>query len=247
MSTSDLNTPQQTQPSSHGTEDQVPEKKENAFLNILINVVAPWLILSKLSRPEMLGQFWSLILALAMPISYGVYDFIVRKKYNVFSIIGFVSTLMTGAIGLAKLDRNWMIVKETAVPLVFGMLTYFSRNTTWAIVPAFLGQALDLPKIKEAFIQNQKEDKYDYFIGFATMSLSLSFLLSAILNFGLAAYILEGEPGTVKFNESLGNMTGLSFPVIVGPMMIVMGLIFVRMFKILKEHAGLEVEEFIKK
>lgn len=225
---------------------QPKEKKENAFLNIMINVVAPWLILSKLSKPEMLGEFWSLIVALAMPISYGLYDFITRKKYNVFSIIGFASTLLTGVIGLMKLDRNWMIAKETAVPLLFGVLTVVSKRTSWAIVPAFLGQALDLEQIEEAFAKKEKHDMYDYFINFATYSLAGSFLLSAALNFFLAIYILEGEPGTSQFNESLGKMTGLSFPVIVAPMMLVMGFIFYRIFQILKEHAGLDMEDVIK-
>lgn len=232
------------------TETKTPiksEKKENALINIAINVIAPWLILSKLSKPEMLGEFWSLILALAMPISYGLYDFFTRKKYNVFSIIGFASTLLTGVIGLAKLDRNWMIAKETAVPLLFGLLTIVSKKTSWAIVPAFLGQALDLDQIKETFKNKGKESMYDYFINFSTYSLAGSFLLSAFLNFALAVYILEGEPGTVQFNESLGKMTGLSFPVIVAPMMFVMGFIFYRIFNILKEHAGLDIEDVIKK
>lgn len=222
------------------------EKKENAFLNIAINVIAPWLILSKLSKPEMLGPFWSLIVALAMPVSYGIYDFATRKKYNVFSIIGFASTLLTGVIGLMQLNRNWMVAKETAVPLLFGILTVTSKNTSWAIVPAFLGQALDLEQIEDAFKKQEKHQMYDYFINFSTYSLAGSFLLSAILNFILAIWVLKGEPGSPEFNESLGQMTGLSFPVIVAPMMLVMGFIFYRIFNILKEHAGLDMEDVIK-
>ncbi|MGB0452183.1 MAG: VC0807 family protein [Bacteriovoracaceae bacterium] len=238
----DSTTPQSIQkPNASG------EKKESAFLNILLNVIAPMLILTKLSKPEALGPVYSLILAISLPISYGLYDYITRKKMNIFSIIGLVSTLLTGVIGLMQLNRNWLIVKETAVPGLFAVITLIGKNKKWAIVPTFLGQALDLDKIKQGFVENQKEEDYTKFIDFTTFSLAGSFVLSAVLNFILAYIILEGEPGSQLFNESIGKMTGLSFPVIVLPMMVVMGFVFMKMFKMIKDHAGLEIEDVIKK
>ena len=39
--------------------------------------------------------------------------------------------------------------------------------------------------------------------------MAFSFLVSAILNFGLARYIVKSQPGTEEFAAELGKMTGL--------------------------------------
>ncbi|MCO4795367.1 MAG: hypothetical protein KC493_16730, partial [Bacteriovoracaceae bacterium] len=73
-----------------------------------------------------------------------------------------------------------------------------------------------------------------------------TFFLSALLNFVLAVYVLQGEPGSTEFNESLGKMTLLSFPVITVPMMVmVMGIIYF-LINSIKRNTDLELEEVIK-
>ena len=50
-------------------------KQNNLLLELLFNIAAPSLILMKLSGPEYLGTVGALIVALAFPIGYGIYDF----------------------------------------------------------------------------------------------------------------------------------------------------------------------------
>jgi hypothetical protein len=58
--------------------------------------------------------------------------------------------------------------------------------------------------------------------------------------------ILTAEPGTVAFNEQLGKMTALSFPVIALPAMaVMMGNIFY-LFRGIKKLTGLELENIVK-
>ena len=70
-------------------------KPENFLLNLICNVALPTLVLTKFSTERWLGPVWGLVVALAFPISYGLYDFAVRKKANTLSILGFVSVLLS--------------------------------------------------------------------------------------------------------------------------------------------------------
>ena len=41
-----------------------------------------------------------LAIAVLFPVAYGTYDFVRRKKWNFLSILGAISALFTGGIGL---------------------------------------------------------------------------------------------------------------------------------------------------
>jgi L-amino acid N-acyltransferase YncA len=73
--------------------------------------------------------------------------------------------------------------------------------------------------------------------------LAASFLLSSILNFFLAVFILKSPPGTAEFNAELGKMTALSYPVIVIPSMVVLGLALWKLLSGIKALTGLQLEE----
>ncbi len=227
-------------------EVKLPEKKESGFLNLIINVVIPSAILMKLSGPEQLGQVKSLVLALAFPIGYGVWDYIDKKKLNFVSALGLVSVLLTGGIGLLKLDRNWMIIKEAAIPAIIGLVVLGSQKTKYPLVRTFFTQIFDLEKIDSEFEKIGRKDLFEKKISMAGVWLSMTFFLSSVLNYILAERILVGEPGSVEFNESLGEMTALSFPVISIPMVVILGFIFYHLISVIKEYTGMGLEEIVK-
>jgi hypothetical protein len=227
-------------------EDNKKESKEYPLLNILLNVVIPSIIMTKFSTEKYLGEVWGLVIALGFPLGYGLLDYIKRKKMNFFSGLGLFSVLMTGGIGLFKLDRQWMIVKETAVPALMGIAVIISSIINKPFVKMFLGQIMDLKKITEAFTDKGQDNAFESKLVFSNYYLAGTFFLSAILNYILAVMILKGEPGTVEFNQSLGRMTLLSFPVITVPMMImVMGIIYF-LINTIKKHTDLDIEDVIK-
>ena len=222
------------------------QKKENPLVNIGVNVIIPSVIMTKFSNAEYLGPVWGLIVALAFPIGYGLWDFISKGKTNFFSLLGLFSVLMTGGIGLMKLDKTWMIVKETAIPAIMGIGVLISAMLGKPLVRLFLDQIMDLPKVDEAFKKHGHDQLFEKNMKLSNTFLAGTFFLSAILNFILAIYILEGETGSEKFNESLGKMTLLSFPVITVPMMVmVMGIIFF-LINSIKRNTDLELEDVIK-
>lgn len=223
-----------------------PEKKENPFINLAVNVIIPSVILTKFSSDAHLGQFWGLIIALLFPISYGVYDFIKRSKLNFFSGLGLFSVLMTGGIGLFKLDKDWMVIKETAIPLVMGLIVIGSQFFGIPLVRGFLSQVLDIDKIDESFKKSGHAELFENKLKVSSFLLGGTFFISAFLNYILAIKILVGEPGSVEFNESLGKMTALSFPVISIPMVIMVGMIMFYLFSSVKKFTYLDIESVLK-
>lgn len=128
---------------------------------------------------------------------------------------------MTGGIGLLELPPQAVAIKEAGVPLVLGLVVAGSILTGKSLVTAFLGQALPLDEI-EATLDQTQSTSYDRLLRIFSRGFAASFLLSAILNYVLAKVIVTAESGTEEFTAQLGKMTGLSFPVIALPMMIVM-------------------------
>jgi hypothetical protein len=222
------------------------QKKENPIINIGVNVIIPSVIMTKFSNADYLGPVWGLVVALAFPISYGLWDFVSKGKTNFFSLLGLFSVLMTGGIGLMRLDKTWMVVKETAIPAVMGIGVLVSAMMGKPLVRLFLDQIMDIPKIDEAFKSKGHDQLFEKNMKLSNTLLAGTFFLSAVLNFVLAVYILEGETGSEQFNESLGKMTLLSFPVITVPMMaMVMGIIFF-LINSIKRNTDLELEDVIK-
>jgi hypothetical protein len=235
-----------TEQTESKAEETQKEKKENALVNLSVNIVIPTVIMMKFSRPEYLGQIYGLIIALAFPIVYGLYDLYNRSKVNFFSLLGLFSILITGGIGLLELNKKWMIVKETAIPFIMGMAIIISQKTKMPLVRTFLNQMIELDKVAEAFREKGVIEKFEKNLNLSSYLLAITFFISAVLNFVLATMILKGQPGSTEFVESLGKMTLYSFPVITVPMMIMLVLILYILIKGIKDNTSLEVESIFR-
>ncbi len=201
-----------------------PAPQENMLVNLLINVAAPSIILSKFSGEHSLGPTWGLIVALAFPIGYGIWDFIRRRKVNFFSAIGVFSTFLTGGMTLLKLPPEYVAIKEASIPLMFGLATLGSLYTPFPLVRTFLynEKVLQVERVNDALMRYGTQQAFERTLVVASWMLAGSFFLSAVLNYGLAKYLLVSAPGTEAYNAELGKMTALSFPVITIPSMVVL-------------------------
>lgn len=222
-------------------------KRENLLLNLVCNIAIPTVVLMKLSDENRLGPNGGMLLALIFPLGYGVYDLVQRKKTNVFSIVGICSVLMTGALNHLKVDGFWFAVKEGAVPLLFGVAVLVSMRTKRPLVHELLWNdtVIDTAKVDAALVERGHRSAFDRLLSNASIGLALSFLLSAVLNFGLARYLLKSPVGTPEFNAELGRMNFLSWPVIVLPSTVVTMVIFYRLMTGLTRLTGLEFDEIL--
>lgn len=228
-------------------------KQENAFLNILFNIVLPVFILNRLTKH--LGPGGALILALAFPLAYGAYDLVKRKKTNAMSILGLLNVGVTGGLAFLGLTGFWFAVKEAAFPSIVGLFVLGSAFTKKPFIETlFLNPAMmKVDLLEERLKENGKQTEFHAHMRKATMWLAGSFAFSAILNFLLARRIfLEMDPAltpderSVLLNDQIAQMTSYSMVVIMVPSMIFLMGIFWYLLKGIKENSGLSAEELLQ-
>lgn len=236
--------------SKHQTPEKTrPEKQESLLLNLLCNIILPTLILTKLSGDNYLGIKWAIIIALAFPLIYGLNDFLTRGKLNFFSGLGVVSVSLTGGISLLEMDAIYIAIKEASIPGILGLATLVSLKTSQPLIRTLIlnDSLFDVEKITVALTNNNCQAQFEKLLLNASFILAASFFLSSLLNYILAVVILTAEPGTVAFNEQLGKMTALSFPVIALPAMIVMMGNLFYLFRGISKLTGIDLEDIIKR
>ncbi len=223
-------------------------KDENPLLNLLFNVVIPAIILIKLGKKDYLGPIWGLVAALSFPVIYGVYDGIYRKKFNFISALGFFSILLTGGIGLLKINKDWIPIKEASVPALIGIVVLASLFFKSDFVKKLLFQEkiFEVENISQQIEAQNKQESFNKLFKQITLIFAASFFLSSVLNYALAKWIIVSETGTEAFTEELGKMTALSYPVIVLPSMIIMFFALWWLIHGLKKLTGWELKHILK-
>jgi len=228
---------------SQSKEEALKEQQKSSLLNFLINILIPTVVLMKFSGPEHLGQKLGFFIAVSIPLAYGLSDFFAQKKANVFSVIGFVSILLTGGIGLLHIDVKWLAVKEAAIPFILGCVVIASALRGKPLIKLLLDQILNHDKIMPILERDKKEAEFQQVLVASTYLFASSFFLSSLLNYLLTKHLVVSQTGSEAFNEELGKLTLLSYPIIVIPSMIVMLLSFWYIVHHLKKLTQLTAEE----
>lgn len=220
-------------------------KRENLWLNLACNAILPGILLTKLSKDHVLGPVWGLVVSLMLPLGYGVYDLVSRRKWNVLSILGFVSILTTGVLGLMKTSPFWFAVKEAAFPIIIGLAIPLSLKTRQPLVRTMLynDQVINTEKVHQALESRGNVQAFEKLLVQASWMLSLAFTISAVLNFVLARWIITEPSGSPEFNAQLGKMNWISWPVIVLPMMAMLMFALLRLLKGVEALSGLKGED----
>lgn len=221
--------------------------KPNQLLELGITLIIPALILMKLSGPEDLGATNALMLALSFPLTWGVRDFWVRRKMNLFAALGFFSTLLTGGIGLLALDTQWLAIKEAAVPGLIGLAVLGSAYTRYPLVRTILlnPAIIDVARLQERLDAHGATRIFEARLLRANWFLVGTFFFSSVMNYFLATYIVVSPAGTPAFNEELGQLTLLSYPFIALPSTVMMGFVIYYLSRAAKELTGLGYTEFM--
>lgn len=240
------------------------KKQDNSLIDVLINVIIPVLILSYMSKEE--GKEWHLgptkamIIALVIPLSYGVYHFVTTKKVNLFSCVGLAAILLTGLITIYLWQNESARphvgiifgIKEAIQPLILGSLFLLTYKSKSPLFNTFLyNDALfDVPRIKKAVKEKGNENGYAKLLTKCNFLMFGSFCLSAVMNLFLSIYFFKGLSPDVKdwkveYNEIVAKITGWGFAVIGVPFMVVAGLMLWMLVKGLRGLSGLENDEIL--
>jgi intracellular septation protein A len=203
----------------------------------------------KLSGDDNLGASGGLIAALAFPLAWGLFELIRYRKFNFIALLGLVSILMTGGIGLFELDTKWLAIKEAAIPAVIGIGVLVSTFTPYPLVRALLfnPEIMDVEKIKQTLEDHESTAAFESRLMKATYLIAGSFAFSATMNYILAKWIVTSPAGTPAFNEELGQLTLYSYPMIALPSMLIMMGIFYYLWRTIHDLTGLKLEEVMAK
>lgn len=202
--------------------DTQKQQARQSMLSLILTIVIPSILLIKGNDIASFTPMQLLLLALLFPAAYAVYEKITAKQISFMPVLGFVSVLLTGGIATLQLPPKWIAIKESAIPLCIGLITFGSCFFKKPGITFILNSFLDLQTIARHLNTPKKKDQCHTIYIRATFFLSCSFFLSAFLNFVLATLIVKSTPGSAAFNEELGVLTALSYPVIAIPSMIVL-------------------------
>ena len=220
--------------------------KSSPLTELVVTIVVPALVLMQLTAT--LGAINALLLALAFPLGWGVRDLLVRRKLNVFAVLGVVSVLLTGGIGLLQLDVRWLAVKEAAIPGLIGLAVAVSALTRYPLVRVLLytPAVLDVARIDASLDEQSHRGAFDRRLRIATAMLAGSFFFSATMNYVLASWIVTSPAGSDAFNEELGRLTLMSYPAIALPSMLMMMLALLYLTRAIRQLTGLKFTDLLQ-
>lgn len=248
--------------------------QEHPLANILINVLVPVMVLGFLSKdPDLqkllgksaklwhLGPVKAIVIALALPIGYGVWYFVKTRKWNFFSGLGLVSVMLTGALTIYLWNKNGTVkphagllfaIKEAMIPLVLGFAILWSHRTANPLIRVFLynDSVFDIPKIEAKVAELGVGEGYNRLLLGATWLFALSFFLSSLLNLVLAQWFFHGFDATARdalevYNGIVAKITGWGFAVIGVPILVFLFFTLMRLLAGLRRITGLTDKELL--
>ncbi|RCW25148.1 hypothetical protein DET53_102166 [Vibrio parahaemolyticus] len=187
----------------------------------------------------------ALVVALLFPIIYGGMDLVRNKKFNFISVLGFISVLLTGGIGLLELDTRWLALKEALIPGLIGLAVLGSTFTRYPLMQKLVlnDTVLNLSLINERLKENGQSEAFERCLMSSNYLFASTFAFSSAMNYFLATWIVTSPSGTAAFNEELGKMTLYSYPMIAIPSMLMMFGIFYYIWRQVRTMTSLETEQ----
>ena len=129
------------------------------LMNILFNIVIPVMILKKVPEhwDNENAAVVALCVALSFPIGFFIFDYIKTKKSNFISILGFISVLLTGVIGIFQIPNEYLAIKEASVPFIIMIVCLVSLITPFPVVEKLVYNDAVFNK---DLINNKLEEQY---------------------------------------------------------------------------------------
>ena len=193
-----------------------------------------------------MGIKLSIIIAFALPLTYGLYDYLRTKNKNFFSILGVISVSLSGGLTLLEVDAIYIALKEASIPLIFAFAIIYTMRGDKSLLHHLMENPIivNADSILVSLKKNNQLDKYNNLLRKCTAIFAASFMLSAILNFFLAIFVLTGEPGTEQFNHQMAKMLAPIFCQCCSSYDTIINLLY--LFNKMKVFTGLKLEQIMR-
>lgn len=228
---------------------------DNPLWNLGFNVILPVIILKKgQSYFPSVSPLYILLLAVALPLFVGLWDYLAARRKNYVSILGLANTGLTGGFAIMDVEGVWFAVKEGTLPLLLGLYVLWSLKLKKNFVESFLfqPQIFNLPLIEEKAQSLGKAEVVKRITQIGTFWFSLSFFISASLNLVLGLMIfksidtaLPAEQRAQVLNDQIAEMTWMGYVVIALPLALGTGFLLWWLLKAFSKSLDLKIEELL--
>lgn len=174
-------------------------------VNVLVNIAIPVVVLLTLSTPDRLGPIPALLIAIGIPAVWGVIGLIRTRKIEASSILGVISVLATGVIGVFELSTRLFAFKEAAIPLGFAALLLVSNTTKFPIVTLLADMVQRRDKVRTEVEKLDRQPEYHQHLVRSGTIWAGIMALSGVLKFALATWLVRATAGTEAFNHQLAQ------------------------------------------
>jgi hypothetical protein len=226
--------------------------KENPLITLIANVVLPVFILNKFSSKAAIP---ALIVALSLPLGYGLWSYYRTRKVNFISVLGLVNIVVTGSFVLLHLEGMWFTLKEAAFPFLIGCFVLASSYSSDPFLKMMLFEtgALNTEDIEAHLNGTGQQGEFDQLLQRSTLFFSFTFFFSSILNFILAYKIFEEIPLELPqsqraeiLNHQIASMTWQGHAIIFVPSIILFFIILYYFFRKLSKLTGMPFDKLVK-
>jgi hypothetical protein len=202
-----------------------------------------------------------MLLALALPLGYGVWHFVQTRKGNFFSALGLISVLLSGGLTLYLWNANGTVkpnagilfgIKEGLIPLVLGVAILTSHRSKSPLIRVFLynDTIFDIPKIERRVAELSAQASYEMVLLGATKLFAASFFISSVMNVLLAQWFFRGFDSTAinaleTYNAIVARLTGWGFAVIGVPILVFLFFTLKRLLKGLGALTGMKDDDLM--
>lgn len=227
---------------------RVTQKQPHPLLDLALTIILPSIVLEKLGTPERLGPAWALVIALLLPLGFGIWCYVNKRGLNFFSVLGLIAVIITGGLGLLQLNAIWFAAKEALFPIFLGIAFPMSHRWGKPLVNEMLlnPQVINLPALHQALDTPEKHHDFAVLLKRASWGMAGTFLFSAIANFALAMYLLgEKTPGSQEYIKAIGRLNWSGFLVIGLPLMAVTLTLLFWLLRGITRLTGLERDDLM--
>ncbi len=213
-----------------------------SLLNIILSVLAPVMILEHCSEsgPSLwhVGSNWALAIALALPLSYGLYSFIESRKADPINLLGLTGVILTALVSLYASQGEqeairpdapyWFAAKEALIPCLMAAAILITARSEGSLLRVFIytDSLFDITSIEARVKELGRRDSYQRVLMRASQLTAGSLILSSAANLALALYYLlpvlshPAAKQAAEYNYAVSSMTWQGYVVIGIPLML---------------------------
>ena len=217
-----------------------------ATAELVATVVLPGFALIFLTDQDRLGPTVGLVVALVPPILWGIVSMVREGQVSALAVLALVSVLLTGGVGLLRLDAGWFALKEAAVPVLIGVGTFVTATTRYAVVPILLARMFDLDRVYEAAEARGTREALESTLVRATRLAGGVLVGTAVVTWALARFMVQSETGTEAFADELGQYTLVSVPALLIPSTVLMAWVLSGVLGAVESATGEEPDAFLR-